>query len=88
MSVKAITVEAVKALGWTYEPIAVRIVCFDKYGRGSSDIQFSASAVIREYNRLSRLGYNVGLVDHGANWPDRSTVAEVAAKINEGRTVK
>lgn len=81
MAVKAITIEAVKALGWTYEPIAVRIVTFDKYGRGCSSIQFGASSVIREYERLTRLGYHVGLVDHGEGWRDSYTVAEVAEKI-------
>lgn len=77
---KAIKIEDVKALGWTYEELAVRIVTFDCYGRGSSDIQFSAGSIIREYERLARLGYPVGLVDVGAGW-HRQTVAECAAKL-------
>jgi len=81
MAVKQIAIEDVKALGWTYEPIAVRIVTFDCYGRGCSDIRFLASSVIREYNRLVRHGYCVGLVDCGENWPGNKTVTEVSAQI-------
>lgn len=81
---KSIRVEDVKALGWTYEQIAVRIVTFDCYGRGSSNIQFSAGSVIREYERLKRLGYNVGLVDVGPGWK-LPTVADVAAMIASKR---
>ncbi len=64
---KAITPDQVKALGME-TPAAVRIVTFDRYGRGSSNIQFRRDAILREHSRLTRLGYSVGLVDHSAGW--------------------
>lgn len=64
---KAVTPDQVRALE-DEAPIAVHIVCFDRYGRGSSDIQFRKSSVLREHTRLARLGYPVGLVDHSAAW--------------------
>jgi hypothetical protein len=84
---KSITIEAVRALGWTYEELAVRIVTFDCYGRGASDIRFSASSIISEYERLKRHGYHVGLVDVGGSW-HRQTVAECGAKIAAERAAR
>lgn len=81
---KQVTIEAIRALGWTYEQLAVRLVTFNCYGQGTSDIQFSAGSIIREYERLTRLGYPVGLVDVGEGWRIK-TVAQVAAQLAEQR---
>jgi hypothetical protein len=80
---KPIPIEAVRALGWTYLPLAVRVVTFDRFGRGVSNAQFSAGSIIREYERLARLGYAVGLVDVGDGWRDQLTVEQAAAQIAE-----
>lgn len=59
---KAITLSDLRSLA-PEAAIAVRVVGFDKYGRGFSGICFNRARIEGERGRLSRLGYHVGLVD-------------------------
>lgn len=78
---KAISIDTIRAINHGanfYTNIAVRVVTLDIYGRACSDIRFLACDVVREFDRLARLGYSVGLVDCGPAWR-LPAVAEVAA---------
>lgn len=51
-----------------YRNCAVRIASITNAFNHPSDIRFTPYSVIREYERLTRLGYVVALIDVGSNW--------------------
>lgn len=79
-----ITAQQLRDLGWNYEELAIKRVTFDRYGRASSDMRFTSASALVEYDRLTRLGYSVGLLDMGAEW-NRQTVAQLVEKNAERR---
>lgn len=51
-----------------YKNCAVRIASITNAFNHSSDIRFTPYSVVKEYERLTRLGYIVALIDVGPGW--------------------
>jgi len=76
---KLVSIESVRKAAERnfYSNCAVRIASITNAFNHGSDIRFTLNSVIREYDRLTRLGYVIALIDVGPGWK-HPTIEELA----------